>query len=222
MHDTARLNKFFVRVGIFAEEAHVVLMNHAPDTLLLGECSKPSLHVALDEEVGRNFLLLVHHGLRADWDNVRTEDGPRRGGRGDQRGLVLKCRDFRRKGGGLTTGFCLYDPGTCDCEEKGSPLVRIVPWRPGIHGSKIFAQDTTRSGARSEGGQSQASTAACLTSREAIREKGENAKASAPNPGRSQPPSKQSSSSASLCRVTRFPILLFNGTPTHTLCTAQR
>jgi hypothetical protein len=68
--------------GFFAEEAHIVLMNHAPDTLLLGECSKPALHVALDEEVGRDFLLLVHHGLGADCNNM-SEQRMGRGGAGE-------------------------------------------------------------------------------------------------------------------------------------------
>lgn len=75
----------FVRLesrGFFSG-AHVVLMNHAPDALLLGECSKPALHVTLDEEVGGEVFFLVYHGLGADaCQDQKLAEGVRAGSRG--------------------------------------------------------------------------------------------------------------------------------------------
>ena len=42
--------------------SYVVLVDHAPDALLLGESSQVALHEALLEEVSRHLVLLVDNG----------------------------------------------------------------------------------------------------------------------------------------------------------------
>lgn len=43
---------------------YVVLVDHTPDALLLGESSQVTLHEALLEEVSRHLLLPVNNGHR--------------------------------------------------------------------------------------------------------------------------------------------------------------